>query len=76
MYFPGLLLALLVVIAAVLAHRRLRYPSEPEPRLSDDMIRQIEQQGYIELDEPLDLKRIRAEEEEFWRETWDEPEEL
>lgn len=40
--------------------------------ISDDMIRQIERRGTLEVDEGLDLKRIREEEERFWdEERWD-----
>jgi hypothetical protein len=45
--------------------------------LTDDMIRQIEMDGALQLedDEPLDLRAIREEEERFLEETWDEPDE-
>jgi hypothetical protein len=45
--------------------------------LTDDMIRQIEERGHVELDEPLDLQEIQEEEERFWEEApWEEPEEF
>ncbi len=49
----------------------------PPPRIDQDDIRRIEEEGALTTDdpEPLDLKRISREEDEFWRETWDEPEE-
>ncbi len=48
------------------------------PRLDEDDVRRIEEQGALHTDdpEPLDLNQINREEDEFWKETWDEPEEL
>ena len=50
----------------------------PPPRIDEDDIRRIEEEGSLLTDdpEPLDLEQIGREEDEFWRETWDEPEEL
>jgi hypothetical protein len=47
------------------------------PRIGQDDIRQIEEEGALLRDdpEPLDLKQISREEDEFWKETWDEAEE-
>ena len=44
--------------------------------LSDDLIRQIEATGRIDPEDitPLDVDEIRTEEDEFWAQTWDEPE--
>ena len=46
--------------------------------LPDDAVRAIVETGAlsVEEDEPLDMREIEAEEERFWRETWDEPEEV
>ena len=45
--------------------------------MTDDMVRQIEDAGYIDVDEPLDLEEIQEEEERFWEEApWEEPEEF
>lgn len=71
---------LLVVVAAVAAglvyrSRFLGTLSSGQRRLSDDMIRQIEERGSIEIDEPLDLAEIQEAESRFWEETWDEPDE-
>ncbi|MBI4410283.1 MAG: hypothetical protein HY561_11285 [Gemmatimonadetes bacterium] len=71
--FFALAAAALTVVAGLLLRRRLQ--TMRAARLSDDLIRQIEERGSIEVDEPLDLDAIRAEEEQFWGETWDEPEE-
>ncbi len=50
----------------------------PVPQIDQDDIRRIEEEGALFADapEPLDLEEIRREEDDFWRETWDEPEEL
>lgn len=70
-----LLLALVVVAAGTVVRRRLR---ARRSRLTDDMVRRIEREGRIDAEDvdPLDLERIRAEEDEFWSQTWDEPEPL
>lgn len=45
--------------------------------LTDDMVRQIEEAGYVDLDEPLDLEEIQEEEERFWEEApWEDPDEF
>lgn len=45
--------------------------------LTDDMVRQIEEQGSIDVDDPLDLEEIQEEEERFWEEApWEDPEEF
>jgi hypothetical protein len=48
------------------------------PRIDEDDIRRIVEEGALLTDdpEPLDLKEIAREEDEFWKETWDEAEEL
>lgn len=68
-----LLLALLVLIAGLVHRRRV---TRFERRITDDMLRQIENRGRVEMDEPLDLDDIQEEERRFWEETWDEPEQL
>jgi hypothetical protein len=73
----ALLLAVLVIAASLLARRRLRRDRGPAP-VTDELSRQIEDSGRIETTEPepLDLGEIRAEEDTFWEQTWDEPEEI
>ncbi len=59
--------------------RKLKRSIEvPPPQIDEDDIRRIEEEGVLLRDdpEPLDLKQISREEDEFWKETWDEPEEL
>jgi hypothetical protein len=69
----------LVIAACILVYVRRRASfSRPTPRVDDDAVRTIVATGAlaIEEDEPLDMREIEAEEERFWRETWDEPEEV
>lgn len=66
--------AVLVVVAWLGNRRRLQRLRDAE--LSDGAIRQIEVSGRVEVDEPLDLEEAAEEEEQFWDETWDEPEPL
>lgn len=70
-----LLLALIVLGAGIVVRRRLR---SGRSRVTDEMVRRIEREGRIDAEDvdPLDLERIRAEEDEFWEQTWDEPEPL
>lgn len=70
-------LALVVVVVGLHARRRLRRTGRREG-LSDEMVRRIEREGSVRFEppEPLDLEEIREEEDAFWEQTWDEPEEL
>lgn len=55
--------------------RRLRTLRTPRT-LTDDMVRQIEESGHIDVDEPLDLEEIQDEEARFWEEQpWEETDE-
>lgn len=63
--------AVLVIVGWVAYRRRLKAMSRP---LDESDIRQIENAGWVERDEPLDLDEARDEEERFWDESWDEPE--
>lgn len=64
--------AAIVAVAWLGTRQRLRRLRDRD--LSDDVIRQIEVSGRVEVDEPLDLDEAAEEEERFWEETWDEPE--
>ncbi len=73
------LLGALFAYAWISMRRRIRESIEvPPPRIDEEDIRRIEEEGTLLTDdpEPLDLEQIDREEDEFWRETWDEPEEL
>ncbi|MFQ5690527.1 MAG: hypothetical protein ACE5HQ_09675 [Gemmatimonadota bacterium] len=73
------LLALLVLVVGVWRRGRLRaLRRHARFHLDDEMIRRIETEGRLlhEADEPLDLEEIREQEDAFWDQTWDEPEEL
>lgn len=71
----ALMVALLVVVGW--ARRKGRVPrSQSVPRIDDEALRQIVEQGRLSAEEPLDLEQARTEEEKFWRdEAWDEAEE-
>lgn len=71
----GLLAGVLLVAAAIRLRFRVVGRRSAHSGLNDDMIRQIEEHGRVEMDEPLDREHIAREEERFWEETWDEPEE-
>lgn len=46
------------------------------PRVDDDALRRILEEGRLEGEEPLDLDRVREEERRFWEEErWDDAEE-
>jgi hypothetical protein len=51
--------------------------SSGSPPVDDDALRRIVEDGSLstEEDEPLDLEEAARAEEEFWNETWDEPDE-
>ena len=73
------LLGALFAYAWISMRRKIRKAIEvPPPRIDEEDIRRIEEEGTLLTDdpEPLDLEQIGREEDEFWRETWDEPEEL
>lgn len=71
-----LALAVLVAVAGWGVRRRLR--AQTRPGVTDDIVRRIETVGRVEAEdvEPVDLDLVREEEDEFWAQTWDEPEEL
>jgi hypothetical protein len=68
----------LAIAACIIGYvRRRAWFSPPDPRVDDDAVRTILATGSLNVDEdePLDLREIGEEEERFWSETWDEPEE-
>ena len=69
----------LVAYAWISMRRKIKMGMEvPPPRIDQDDIRRIEEEGELLTDDPapLDLKQIAMEEDEFWKETWDEAEEI
>lgn len=68
-------LAVLVAVAGWRARRRLRHATRSG--VTDEIVRRIETVGRVDAEdvEPVDLELARAEEDEFWAQTWDEPEE-
>lgn len=70
----GGLFGTLALAAAFVYWRRLRR-EVGSGTLTDEQLRRIEEEGALELDEPLDHEEISEAEERFWAESWDEPEE-
>ena len=74
-----LLFGALVGVAGLRYRSRLRSArgSGELPRVDDDAIRRILEQGTLSSreDEPLDIREAARAEEEFWRDSWEEPEE-
>jgi len=72
-------LTILVMAAALRMYmRRKELFASNVPALDDNAIDTILEIGELSIDEdePLDLEEIDEEEERFWTESWDEPEEL
>ena len=72
---PLLLLAVLAIAGGAIYRRRIADYVGGRERLDDDMIRRIERDGRVEVEDPIDIDEVRLEEEKFWSETWDTPEE-
>lgn len=73
------ILTMLVIAACILVYVRRRASfTRPAPRIDDAAVRTIVETGAlaVEDDEPLDMREIGEQEERFWSETWDEPEEV
>ena len=76
-WFP-MVLAAIAAVAGVRYLVRLRsaHAREAPPRVDDDAVRQILERGRLSTGpEPLDMGEIARAEEDFWAESWDEPEE-
>ncbi|MBM4185124.1 MAG: hypothetical protein FJ207_13060 [Gemmatimonadetes bacterium] len=76
--FWGVLSALVVAAGLKARARRRAALAAALPEIDDDAVRSIVETGAlsVDADEPLDLSEIGEEEERFWSETWDEPEEV
>lgn len=72
-------LGALALAAGVAVRWRIRgvRRRDGDVEVDDEAMRRIEETGRLETDErePLDHDRIREEEDRFWSETWDEPDE-
>lgn len=70
------LLAVLVLVAGIRHWSRMR-ATRGAPHVDDHAIRRIMETGSLETgdDEPLDVDEATRAEEEFWSESWDEPDE-
>jgi hypothetical protein len=73
----SMLLALIAGVAGIRYLIRLRASRSPEPppTIDDDAIRQILETGTLRRGDGLDMREISRAEEDFWAESWDEPEE-
>ena len=74
----GIALAALTVAAGLSVHfRRRQLLASNRPVIDDEAIDTIVETGelVVDEDEPLDLDDIDEEEDRFWSESWDEPEE-
>ena len=74
----GYLLGALAVLAAVAGWRiRHRLRDRTRSGVTDEIVHQIETLGRVDAEDvkPIDLERVRDEEDEFWAQTWDQPEE-
>jgi hypothetical protein len=74
------LIAVLVAAAGMRHRARIAHVEDaPEglPRVDDDAIRRILREGSLRSpdDEPVDMEEAARAEEEFFDESWDEPEE-
>jgi hypothetical protein len=76
--FWGILTVLVIAACIYVYVRRRASLTRREPRVDDAAIRTIVETGALSLeeDEPLDMREIGEQEERFWSETWDEPEEV
>ncbi len=68
-------LAVLVAVAGWRRRSQLRHLTRSG--VTDEIVQRIETVGRVDAEdvEPVDLELARAEEDEFWAQTWDEPEE-
>lgn len=73
-----ILLGALAGLAGLRYRSRLRSAHGPDgpPRVDDEALRRILEEGtLVEEDEPLDPEEVARAEEEFWDDSWEEPEE-
>jgi len=71
-------LAVLIVIAGIRYRRRLR-KMRSTSHIDDAAIHEIIRTGRLprrDGDEPMDLRAAAKAEEDFWDESWDQPEEF
>ena len=73
-----LFLSLAVLVAVVGWEVRRRLRERTRDGVTDEIVRRIEAVGRVDAEdvEPVNLEQVRREEDEFWAQTWDEPEEL
>ena len=75
-WFP-MVLAAIAGVAGLRYLVRLRsfHDEDGPPAVDDDAIRQILEEGTLKGRDALNLDEIARAEEDFWAESWDEPEE-
>ena len=73
----SIFLALAVIVAVAGWRVRHRLRRQTRSGVTDEIVQRIEAVGRVDAEdvEPVDLELARAEEDEFWAQTWDEPEE-
>ena len=79
MWLPWIsVIAVAVVIAGALTRRTiLRTVRGEEPIITDEVLRRVLEEGSVEhpdSEDSLDEEQIRQAEDEFWSESWDDPE--
>lgn len=69
--------ALAVLVAMVGWKIRHRLRDQTRSGVTDEIVHQIETLGRVDAEdvEPIDLERVRDEEDQFRAQTWDEPDE-
>lgn len=72
-----ILFGALAGLAGLRYRSRLRSARGPDaPRVDDEALRQILEEGTLAVeDDPLDPEEVARAEEEFWNDSWEEPEE-
>ena len=71
--------ALLILAAGLLVRWRIREATRRRPpEVTEEALRRIVEEGVLRNDDPgpLDEESIREEEDRFWSESWDRPENL
>jgi hypothetical protein len=71
--------AALLLGAGFLVRWRIRESTRRRvPEVTEETLRRIEEEGVLRNDDPgpLDEEAVREEEDRFWEESWDRPENL
>lgn len=71
-----IILAAIVLLGGIIRRRRVQHTVQSgRPIVGDELLRSIlrDSEENHEDEEPLDEDEIRAAEDEFWEENWDDP---